>query len=194
MDYFDYDLSLVDRLKAGEITAEEFEKLHPMGRRTDMCKTYSWAIPTEEALQVLVEFSPIVEMGAGTGYWAALATDRGADVLAFDLHPPPSEANHWHRETKMWFPVSRGGVPRVRIHTKRTLFLCWPPYASDFADRCLRSYRGQHVIYVGEGFDGCTGDDRFHWRLEREWSLIREVDIPQWWGIHDRMYVYRRKA
>lgn len=31
---------------------------------------------------------PVVEMGAGTGYWAALLQQRGVDVVALDRHPP----------------------------------------------------------------------------------------------------------
>ncbi|KAG7385694.1 hypothetical protein PHYPSEUDO_001148 [Phytophthora pseudosyringae] len=47
---------------------------------------YSWAIPDERALQILKHYGPIVEMGAGSGYWARLLQLRGVDLVAYDLH------------------------------------------------------------------------------------------------------------
>ncbi|KAL3666792.1 hypothetical protein V7S43_008412 [Phytophthora oleae] len=47
---------------------------------------YSWAIPDERALQIIKHYGPIVEMGAGSGYWARLLQLRGVDVVAYDLH------------------------------------------------------------------------------------------------------------
>ena len=38
--------------------------------RKDAVQQYAWAVPTEEALDVLSEHAPLVEVGAGSGYWA----------------------------------------------------------------------------------------------------------------------------
>ena len=51
-----------------------------------LCKKYSWAIPDERALQILESFAPLIEIGAGKGYWARLLRDRGVDILAFDKY------------------------------------------------------------------------------------------------------------
>ena len=59
---------------------------------------------------------------------------------------------------------------------------------------CLKYYQGDTVLYVGEGCGGCTGDDNFHERLEDEFELIEEMEIPQWNGIHDWLYHYSRVA
>ncbi|TDH73203.1 uncharacterized protein CCR75_003075 [Bremia lactucae] len=45
---------------------------------------YSWAIPDERALQIIKSFGPIVEMGAGNGYWARLLQLRDVDIIAYD--------------------------------------------------------------------------------------------------------------
>ncbi|DAZ92387.1 TPA: hypothetical protein N0F65_003770 [Lagenidium giganteum] len=47
---------------------------------------YSWAIPDERALQIIKHYGPIVEMGAGTGYWGCLLKVRGVDIVCYDLH------------------------------------------------------------------------------------------------------------
>ena len=59
-----------------------------------------FAIPTREALDAIVKHAStrgIVEMGAGTGFWAAMLRNHGANVLAFDRDPPDADesGNHW---------------------------------------------------------------------------------------------------
>jgi hypothetical protein len=44
-------------------------------------------VPNEAALTTLAALGPLVEMGAGTGYWARLLKMRGAQVLPMDVHP-----------------------------------------------------------------------------------------------------------
>lgn len=51
------------------------------------CRLYSFATPTPPALDLLASLGDIVEVGAGTGYWAAALRARGVGVLAFDIAP-----------------------------------------------------------------------------------------------------------
>src|SRR3954447_23075729 len=53
-----------------------------MKRRFVYSDKYAWAVPNEEAIDVLVEHSPLIEVGAGRGYWARLAAEAGADIIA----------------------------------------------------------------------------------------------------------------
>ena len=53
---------------------------------------FSWAIPSDEALDTIARYAPIVEVGAGTGYWAKLLEDRGVDIAASDRL---AEGGHW---------------------------------------------------------------------------------------------------
>ncbi len=161
--------------------------------RAPMVQRYSWAIPCEEALQVLVALSPVVEMGAGTGYWTHLLRERGVDVVAYDQMPPDgSDSNGFHRGATPWTSVLIGSPQMLEGHAHRTLLLCWPPM-TDMAAECLRVYRGSTVVYVGEGNGGCTGDDVFHEALGRNFVQKQEVCIPQWGGIHDYMTVWSRR-
>jgi len=59
------------------------------------------------------------------------------------------------------------------------------------ASDTLRQFRGDTLIYIGEGEGGCTADDMFFDRLD-EWKHIETIDIPQWDGIYDRLSVYQR--
>lgn len=164
------------------------------GRDTAVDK-YSWAIPNETALVALARVAPLVEIGAGTGYWAHMLGERGVDVIAFDRDPVSTKQNHWHRKNRVsWFSVQEGTAEIAGRYPDRTLFLCWPPYDEPMASLALKSYTGKRVAYIGEGYGGCTADDEFHEMLGRDWNEIQEIDIPQWYGLHDHLWVYERKA
>jgi len=153
-------------------------------RRRELAALLAWAIPAEGALGVLAGYGPLVECGAGTGYWAALLRARGVDVLATDLAP----AN------RSWTAVSAAAaVTAVRAHPGRTLLLCWPPYDDDGASyAALRAYRADVLLYAGGGPGGPTGTVRFHRELELNWSPAEQVALPTWPGLRDRLVVYRR--
>ena len=155
---------------------------------------YAWAVPNQEAIDVLAAHSPLVEVGAGRGYWARLAAGAGADIIAFDPFPPDeSGGNNWHHGPGMFFEVGRADAEIAEKHPDRTLFLCWPPYGQDVALRALRSYKGETVIYVGdEGLSAATPE--FYAELAYGFTKVQVVEIPQWPGIQDRLEVWRRSG
>ena len=110
-----------------------------------LCDYYSWAIPDERALNILSEFSPLVEIGCGNGYWAALLQNRGVDIAPFDVYAKPS---------KCWTSVYHGG-PEILCHKyakNRNLLLCYPDEQESIAFECLESFTGEYIIHVGELF------------------------------------------
>lgn len=160
--------------------------------RDSLVKKYSWAIPNQEAIDYLVSLSPIVEMGAGTGYWAYLITQAGGDIIAFDKQP------HYNSQAaNQWTEVLQGECTRLKStlvrYPDRTLFLCWAPYNNLFAYRCLKTYKGNKLVVVGEGWGGCTANDKFFSLLHKEWEVDKEIEIPQYYGIHDYLVGYVRK-
>lgn len=159
--------------------------------RRELVKKYSWAIPSEDALDSISKYSGIVEMGAGSGYWSKLLQDRGVSILPFDLRIG-EDNTYGHKNA--WTHIYQGGDEVLhKFALSVNLFLCWPPHDQSMAYDCLSSFRGRHVIYIGEGWGGCTGDDRFHEELETKWDEILYKDIPQWYGLHDVLYIYKRK-
>lgn len=178
--------------------------------RDVLVSTYSWAIPDPHTLAFVAALSDkgLVEVGAGSGYWAWQLTQLGVDVVAYDHKPPHLEPNYYHSPNRrqmttdvvepelreaVFFDVQQlEAVEAVERHPDRTLFLCWPPYAESMAARTLRAYRGDRVIYIGEGSWGCTGCAEFHALLESEWDEIATHRPVQWYGIHDWVTVYER--
>jgi hypothetical protein len=164
-------------------------------RRRELAARFAWAIPGEAALAVLAGLGPLLEGGAGTGYWAALLRARGADVIAVDRAPPGGPVpNPHHPGRSTWTEVlARDTVTAVRDHPDRTLLLCWPPYDDDAAGYlALRRYRGERFAYVGDGPDGATGTPRLHRELAANWTAEVTVPLPTWPGLADRLVVYRR--
>lgn len=182
--------------------------------RRELTSLYSFAVPTDDALDAILDLGPVVEIGAGTGYWAKLLRERGGDVAAYDLL-----GEKWAK----WFPdglldrVDLGDVDMAAKHADRTLLLVWPPYGTSMAYDALTAYEdagGHHVVYVGEGPGGCTADDDFHDRITAScdecrynddepcptgghhavWRKAREITIPQWEGIRDYMTIHERVA
>jgi hypothetical protein len=165
-------------------------------RRRELASLFAWAIPTEAAIDLLARYAPLVECGAGTGYWTALARARGADVIACDVAPPGRKSrNSFHRRARgPWTAIQRGASAAIaRRHADHSLVLCWPPHDDDAASYAvLRAYRGNVVIYVGEPDEGATGSVRFHRELRLNWTPIEALDLPHWPRLRDRVVVYRR--
>lgn len=193
------------------------DEAQPSRHRTCQCKgsnaveqptrKWSWAVPNQEALTTIADHSPrgVVEIGAGGGYWAKLLREMGVDVIAYDPAPHVSD---WHDGPHS--EVLLGDHTAVIGHADRTLLTVWPEYDAAWSHQMIELFEGEKVVYVGEGYGGCTGDDRFHQLLggvgctcwgDKECSCdlsvarfkeIATVSIPQWWGIHDYLFVYQR--
>lgn len=163
-------------------------------KRMYLPQQYAWAIPTAEALEEIGRHQPIVEAGAGTGYWASLLRKMGVDIVAYDIVPVPAKYNEWHfRANKSWSDVLSGDESVVEKFPQKTLFICWPPGDNPFAFRALSKYKGKTFIYIGEGQGGCNGNDDFFDLLRKDWVLKKTIALPQWPSIYDAMYVYEKK-
>lgn len=160
--------------------------------RRKLVTNYSWAIPTEEAISLICKYSPIIEIGAGKGYWANLISSMGGDIIAFDKDANKTQAKYFDGEK--FFPVKYGHSKTVTGFPDRSLFLCWPPYDMPMAYKTLKNYRGKTLIYIGEGHYGCTGCKLFHKEIDKNWEKIDDLYIPQWPGIGDRLVIYGRKS
>jgi hypothetical protein len=117
----------------------------------DLAQRYAYVVPDERSISLLAALGPIVEIGAGTGYWAYRLRARGVDVIAYDQAPPDGErANRYHAPTTTWTDVVAADHTVLAEHFGRALFLCWPPLYSRLGD-CVASYDGKTVALIGDG-------------------------------------------
>jgi hypothetical protein len=134
--------------------------------RQGLARRFSYVLPKPRLLEVVRRHSPLVELGAGTGYWTYLLRQMGVDVVAYDSAPlDGSRENRYHPGVTPWSEVIAGDLPVLSRHGDRSLFLCWPPTYSALWE-VLRFYTGECVVYVGD-YGGRTAQlaglhDAFH--------------------------------
>jgi len=105
-------------------------------RRRELASLFSWGVPNERALEVLAAHAPLIECGAGMGYWSALLRARDVDVLAYDAAPPGVEANAYHAFARgPWTAIERGEFP-PRPYEPRICSYCAYPSV------CRKDYIG----------------------------------------------------
>ena len=148
-----------------------------------MCRRYSWAVPDNKTLKTIAAYSPLIEIGAGGGYWASLLHAIGADIIAFDQKP----YSNYYVDCRH-FEVKRGGYSTVRHYPERTLFVCWPIRDAQNALKqgLNRHYQKDLMLYIGDPL-GCTC------RMPANWIAEDMIDIPQWKGMYDGLFIYRRR-
>lgn len=163
-------------------------------QREYFTEKYSWAVPTEEAIREIAKYAPILEIGAGAGYWAYLLRKIGVEILAFDEAPPGGKKENSYRHKRQWSEVLEGNIEKVDEYPNHTLFLCWPPYDDPMAFDCITRTKAKHLIYVGEGGYGCNATDEFFAYVHKHFDECEtDILIPKWDGIHDYFEIYKRK-
>jgi len=171
------------------ITAKDWKAMDSMR------SLFSFAIPTEECFTAIAEHSPILEVGAGNGYWAYELRERGVDIIPTDI------VDKHHN----YFPQVKGGhlwlspeiicaEDAIEKYLDHTLMMIWPDYDKPWAFYALKKYTGQYFIFVGEGWGGCTANDAFSHLLESQWEVLKTIHIPQHMGIHDYFRIYKRQV
>lgn len=163
-------------------------------RRWEVCRAYSFAAPCAEALDAIALHGPLVEVGAGTGYWSCLLAARGVDVLASDLHPAGTTTDY-RQDIGCHHPVEAADAGAfVRRHPDRNVLSVWPSYDADWLTEAVRTFvPGRVLCVIGESAGGCTADDGFFELLESDFEEIGLVRLPTWEGIHDSLTIHRRR-
>jgi hypothetical protein len=143
----------------------------------DLIRVYAHSVPTVEAIDRIATWGPLVELGAGAGYWARLLVDRGADMIAYDQKPP--RVNSWVASDPPWSDVRIGDVSVLATHTDRTPFVSWPPRPTGFLSRVLDTYHPQRLVLI-DGRNSLSESDPLYDRLESDWELVERFALPQW--------------
>jgi hypothetical protein len=130
---------------------------------SDACRHgFAFPVPTDEALAELAALSPLLELGAGAGYWAALLRRRGVDILATDSNPPDAESlsNLYHVSEAPGARVQKAdGAVAAAAHPERALVLMYPysheaasklgAAAAEWDVRAIEAYEGDVIAHVG---------------------------------------------
>jgi hypothetical protein len=159
--------------------------------------SYAYAIPSPETIEWMSHFCggrPIVELGAGRGYWAGQLARAGLAIDAYELEPPDTIDNVSFPRVKgqvdAWYSVN--GIAELRIDdwSDSVLFLCWPPgWGNTMASEALAAFEsagGHRLVYIGEPKGGKTGDNAFFDALSARWTLeSTDSRFVSWWNLAD---------
>jgi len=154
------------------------EQSHRLGLWPDhLRRWFTWCIPTPSDLELTADAARraggLVEVFAGTGYWAwqlsqHLAGD-GLPVDAYDQAPPGSGLpNRFVSHPEGWFRVQQAGPEAAGLHPDRALLMCYPPQDDPAAYEALDAYRGGTLILAAD--HGFCGDESFWGRVADEWQ------------------------
>jgi hypothetical protein len=157
-----------------------------------LAQRYAYVFPSDSALGMLAGLGPLVEIGAGTGYWAYRLRSIGVDIVAFDQAPLDGErANRYHPPMQPWTHVEQGDQTVLSRHAHRGLFVCWPPLVSSLGD-CLTYYCGDTVAYIGDGGCRTARLDHLHETFAKVATApVRALDPCA--GFPPRLTVWKRR-
>lgn len=139
---------------------------------------YAHICPDRAVLDELVRAGPIVELGAGRGYWSRLLRDLGGDVIAYDNWS-------WAPASGLWTDIETGNEVSLAAHADRTLLIVKPPRPG--TGRMVRAWPGRLLVVVTDGpypntklagggeRDAMTALAGGRWSLDRTYALSDPV-------------------
>jgi len=178
-----------------------FELSMPMfSLRQIYIKKFGYFLVSEDFLKNAIELfskNKILEVGSGSGFLSSCLQSYGLDITPTDENLKSNPYGFTDTYTDI---IETDSVQYLKNNVKNfdTVLMSWPNYDTDFAYNILKNMKkGQTLIYIGEGYGGCTGNDQFFDRLDSHAILMeKETDKMdkasfQWFGLHDRVSVYK---
>lgn len=172
------------------INNEEFIfNYNAMTSRSIFIERMGYCILTKEVIESLANIlrnKKVLDACCGIGTLSYYLRREGIDIAPVDIQ------------------VKKGKLPIINrdsteiVENYEVILLVWPPYANPFAAKLVEKMKpGQVLIYQGEGYGGCTGDDRFHNLLynmsfDSEKSKLLNKFHIQWPRIHDEWFIYTK--
>lgn len=173
-----------------------------MNMRDTYIHQYGFYIVSEGFIENTVNYfgkSKILEVGAGSGFLSACLQKSGIEVVPTDAHLINNSYGFKTLHTEI---VEEDSVKFLKNNKKYfdVVLMSWPNYSSSFAYNIVKNMdSGQILIYIGEGYGGCTGDDKFFEYMEKNTEILEKETNKfnessfSWIGIHDRVNIFKKK-
>ena len=109
--------------------------------RDQHIEMFGFAVLNRATVEFIRPYGPLLEIGAGLGYWAYELRQAGIDVAATD----PYQKENWP-ENAVWTQAERLTAARAMArYPGRNLLMCWPDQYDPWAAQALRAFRGEHT-------------------------------------------------
>jgi len=156
--------------------------------RDEVIKQFGFGLPSQELLDVLEQHQPIVEIGAGTGYFTKLMKNRGIDVIGTDIGIGQRFAAGSLDPQQLRMQAKTA----VRCYRDRTVFCSWPSLWETWFRQALRAMQiGQKLIVIEE--DACAEDSTWEYRDQSFDKLGDWIALPAWPMMNDRARAWVKK-
>lgn len=166
------DISYYEEYKR-VISSGSYKQKTWRGERGELTQKFAWAVPNEECVRYLANESknePIIEIGAGNGYWSYNIQKVGGEIIPIDIKDYDDS----------WTDVIIGSHRSLDSSKINKIMLCWPPAKSPMALKTVKSLKPQDVYFVGVKNSSITGDTEFHEYLSSNFEAVNEINVPSW--------------
>jgi hypothetical protein len=162
--------------------------------RKAFVRDWGFSIPCAEAVEALRPLAPWVEIGAGSGYWSALLQAAGVDIAPTDAQPtgPIGYGFTLGRHRRL---EALDAVAAVQAYRDRNVFCAFPSEEQAWpAEAAAQIAPGRVLALIGDGRGGVTATAALFDVLDADFTLMGEVELPQFPRVNDRLSLFRRKS
>ncbi len=161
----------------------------PRDARLEFIKGFGFPIPCLELIEAIKAEGPSVELGAGTGYLAALVNKCGGHVT-----PTDSYKGGYFFKMAFYMKVHRlSASAAIKKFPNIPVLMSWPSFQAKWPSRVANMLKpGSRLLYIGEN-NGCTACYSFEDILRKKFKEIKQVSIPQWEGMHDHLRIFEKE-
>lgn len=176
--------------------------INNMGARDLIILKQGFALLTHSWINTLVEYigdKKCLEIMAGCGSLSKILKDKGVNIKTTDDFSWDGRAN-WNNAKNYWIEIeNKDAIESIKEYGKDVDFIVmsWA-YMDNTAYECLLEMRKINpnckMIFIGEGWGGCTANDNFYENfieIDEEISNKINKNYQQWEGIHDRVYIVK---
>lgn len=134
-----------------------------------------WGVPGQETIDAIIEAAagrPILELGCGSGFWAATLKARGLDVVAVDDNSWSADS-WWHRT---WCDIERmDAAEALRAYPDHVVLTVWPD--RKLADVLAKEVEiGRMLLTVAPRY--CSGSPMLFQAMDQDFDMRGKIPVP----------------
>lgn len=157
--------------------------------RKKFISQFSYSLWDDKSTAIVKERSnKIVSVASGGGFIEWLLQREGIDLIATD----ETEYGFWDNGFTDIEVIDAACA--VRKYSDRDVLMVWANYESEMAFEVAKAMEsGRYLFYVGENRGGCVAAEDFFNYGENHFDIELGHNIPTWPGLHDGLYVLKKK-
>jgi hypothetical protein len=152
-------------------------------------KNFGYGVPCCEVIDEIARYGPLLELGAGNGFWAFWLRKKGCNVIATDIgEDNPYTKNKWIDVVQLDALTAMNNFP------DRNILIVWPHFTARWVVEIIGQMRPSQILcYVGEGPFGCCAPPAFFLEMERhQFKMIYLCASPAWPINTDYLAIYSK--